>query len=64
MMLFVRNYNRTRLKCLDYKAPIEAVTNLAEHNTFAGAGFGTRLRHDSGRCLARAEDALRFFVLR
>ena len=36
LMLFVRNYNRTRLKCLDYKAPIEAVTNLAEHNTKAG----------------------------
>ena len=33
---FVSNYNRTRLRCLGYKAPIEAAHNLPEHNTFAG----------------------------
>lgn len=33
---FVHNYNRTRLRCLAYKAPIEALNNLAGHNTFAG----------------------------
>ena len=33
---FVDSYNKTRLKCLDYKAPAEALANLAGHNTFAG----------------------------
>lgn len=34
---FVDNYNRTRLKCLGYIAPLEALANLAGHNTKAGA---------------------------
>ena len=29
-------YNRTRLKCLRYKAPLEMLNNLTEHNTKAG----------------------------
>jgi hypothetical protein len=33
---FVTNYNRTRLKCLSYKAPLEAIANLTGHNTKAG----------------------------
>lgn len=33
---FVHDYNRTRLKCLDYTAPLEALANLAGPNTFAG----------------------------
>jgi transposase-like protein len=33
---FVADYNRTRLKCLDYLAPIEALANLPGPNTFAG----------------------------
>lgn len=33
---FVHAYNRTRLQCLGYKAPIEALNNHAKHNTFAG----------------------------
>ena len=33
---FVYSYNRTRLRCLDYKAPIEALDNLTEHYTKAG----------------------------
>ena len=33
---FVNNYNRTRLKCLDYLAPLEALANLPGPNTFAG----------------------------
>ena len=33
---FVANYNRTRLRCLAYKAPLEALANLTGHNTFAG----------------------------
>ena len=33
---FVYNYNRTRLGCLGYKAPLEALNNQAELNTQAG----------------------------
>ena len=33
---FVANYNRTRLRCLGYKAPLEALANLTGHNTKAG----------------------------
>jgi transposase-like protein len=33
---FVADYNRTRLKCLDYLAPLEALANLPGPNTFAG----------------------------
>ena len=32
---FVNAYNRTRLQCLNYKAPIEALTNHTEQNTGA-----------------------------
>jgi len=39
---FVADYNRTRLKCLDYLAPLEALANLPGPNTFAG----TALRED------------------
>jgi transposase-like protein len=37
---FVNDYNRTRLKCLDYKAPSEVLANLPGPNTFAGTTFG------------------------
>ena len=33
---FVADYNRTRLRCLDYQAPAELLAKLAGHNTFAG----------------------------
>lgn len=33
----VSNYNRTRLRCLGYQAPAEALDNLPRHNTKAGA---------------------------
>ena len=33
---FVDAYNRTRLRCLNYIAPIQALTNLSEDNTKAG----------------------------
>jgi transposase InsO family protein len=33
---FVAAYNRTRLKCLGYRAPLEALNNLPGLNTFAG----------------------------
>lgn len=32
---FVNDYNRTRLRCLDYKAPLEVLNNLPGHNTQA-----------------------------
>lgn len=32
---FVNDYNRTRLRCLDYKAPLEVLNNLPGHNTCA-----------------------------
>jgi len=34
---FVAAYNRTRLRCLGYHAPVEVLTNQAGDNTWAGA---------------------------
>jgi len=36
---FIADYNRTRLRCLDYQAPAELLAKLAGHNTSAGAEF-------------------------
>lgn len=36
LIAFVNDYNRTRLKCLGYKAPLEALNNLTGDNTRAG----------------------------
>ena len=36
LLTFVADYNRTRLRCLDYQAPDETLAKLAGHNTFAG----------------------------
>ena len=36
LLTFVADYNRTRLQCLGYKAPLEILSNLTEQNTFAG----------------------------
>lgn len=30
---FVRDYNRTRLRCLKYRAPLDIIANQVEHNT-------------------------------
>jgi transposase-like protein len=38
---FVANYNRTRLKCLGYLAPLEALANLPGPNTKAGTHMWT-----------------------
>jgi len=35
---FVSNYNRTRLRCLKYKAPLDVLDNLTEHNTQGEGG--------------------------
>ena len=42
---FVADYNQTRLRCLGYLAPAQALANLTGHNTFAGAGS---CRHGCG----------------
>jgi transposase InsO family protein len=39
LLTFVADYNRTRLRCLDYQAPTELLAKLAGHNTKAG-GIG------------------------
>jgi transposase-like protein len=39
---FVDAYNRTRLRCLDYAAPAQALANLPGHNTKARGGISTR----------------------
>jgi transposase InsO family protein len=33
LLRFVHDYNRTRLRCLDYKAPLELLNNLTKDNT-------------------------------
>lgn len=49
---FVRDYNHTRLKCLGYLAPLQALANLPAPNTFAGHDSrkcgGARVNYDSG----------------
>jgi transposase InsO family protein len=37
----VNDYNRTRLRCLGYKAPAECLDNLPGHNTCAGTQAGS-----------------------
>ena len=44
ILAFVSNYNRTRLRCLGYKAPAECLDNLSGHNTFAGMSGISSLR--------------------
>jgi hypothetical protein len=41
---FVDDYNRTRLKCLDYIAPLEALANLPGPNTKAGTPYAVTSR--------------------
>jgi transposase-like protein len=50
---FVADYNRTRLKCLGYLAPLEALANLPGPNTKAGAHNHRRI------CLRDAEATAR-----
>jgi transposase len=47
---FVHDYNRTRLKCLDYRAPIQLLANPTGHNTQAGTH--TPCRRDKARSWA------------
>ncbi len=51
---FVADYNRTRLRCLDYQAPAELLAKLTGHNTKAGVRSGfSAIRansHPRSRC--------------
>jgi transposase InsO family protein len=50
---FVADYNRTRLRCLNYQAPAELLAKLAEHNTKAGVtrkGLNLCCWISRGRC--------------
>ena len=40
ILTFVKDYNRTRLRCLGHKAPAELLSNLPGHNTKAGMSGG------------------------
>jgi transposase InsO family protein len=40
ILAFVADYNRTRLRCIGYRAPAELIANLPGHNTFAGMSGG------------------------
>jgi len=46
LLRFVHDYNRTRLRCLGYKAPLEALNNLTKDNTGGRSGAA---RLDAGR---------------
>jgi transposase InsO family protein len=53
LLAFVADYNRTRLRCLDYQAPAQVLANLAGHNTQAGAQSNRSDIGSSGFPLAR-----------
>jgi len=40
---FVQNYNKTRLKCLNYKSPLEVLSNQKKLYTCAGMTFESRI---------------------
>lgn len=42
LLTFVADYNRTRLRCLNYKAPLDVLSNQTEHNTVGREGAGRR----------------------
>jgi IS30 family transposase len=42
---FIKDYNRTRLRCLGHQAPAEALANLTGHNTQAGMSPALRPAH-------------------
>jgi transposase-like protein len=50
---FVQDYNHTRLKCLGYLAPKQALANLTGHNTCAGTSL-MMPNTGSGVCLRKA----------
>jgi transposase InsO family protein len=50
---FVHDYNRTRLRCLDYQAPDERLVILTGHNTQAGTQSHKRAARNPGLLLAQ-----------
>ncbi|HZZ30508.1 MAG TPA: hypothetical protein VFE10_00830, partial [Phenylobacterium sp.] len=46
ILAFIRDYNRTRLRCLNHKAPEELLANLPGHNTQAGIQIQSRTSAD------------------
>ena len=44
LQIFVVDYNRTRLRCLDYQAPAELLAKLAGHNTIDGGQIKLHVR--------------------
>jgi transposase-like protein len=56
VLAFARDYNRTRLRCLGYKAPSEALANLAGDNTKAGAHCAQRRGGRMGPGFRRGRD--------
>ncbi len=55
---FIANYNRTRLRCLNYKAPLETLSNLTGHNTKATTPLMTKCLKKPGnlRYLQKVEN--------
>ena len=60
---FVTDYNRTRLRCLDYQAPAEFLAKLAGHNTCAGAGSMARRKTAPTTAISAASATNPPFVL-
>ncbi|HET7410035.1 MAG TPA: hypothetical protein VFJ13_07525, partial [Paracoccaceae bacterium] len=50
---FVRDYNRTRLRCLGYLAPLQALGNQPGHNTDAGISWRWEIPAFAGMTLSR-----------
>jgi len=57
---FVADYNRTRLKCLDYRSPAQVLANLPGPNTFAGMTVGSVCSCTKSRTGSRAPAHLTF----
>ena len=52
---FVADYNRTRLKCLGYLAPVQALTNPPGPNTKAGGHAPMQKKRSPSRCAVARE---------
>ncbi len=58
---FVADYNHTRLRCLNYQAPAEALANLTGQNTEAGVHLSSDKRRKNG---PRLSPGMRFIICR
>jgi transposase InsO family protein len=64
ILAFVADYNRTRLRCLDYQAPAELLANLPGHNTEAGTQVFEPRKTRKARTEPRAGCVRAFRVVR